>query len=206
MQRRRWFGPGRLAVVTVGMLASLLAAVGAAPARADHVASDVGVAIELFENPFTGGLVTALIDVGQFEGAPLDYTGAVTLTVPVPSGMTFWSVSGAFPLAAGGAPGGPTCAHPAQGGAGSVVCTGAMGADGSPTAEASFVVRTAQDGGSGLQAITDILITNGTISVAAFTPGTTGPVVVTATKANQSLPTSFSFKAVDVAGNVKTCA
>ena len=64
-----------------------------------------------------------------------------------------------------------------------------------------------QDVGSGIQAINVVTIVNGTISTnpSPIPPGTT-PVVVTATKTDQSQPTSFSFNATDVAGNVKLCA
>lgn len=64
---------------------------------------------------------------------------------------------------------------------------------------------TVQDIGSGLQAIRDVQVTNGTVSVAPFTPGTTAPVVVTATKTTQGYPTRWSFYADDVAGNAKLC-
>ncbi len=57
----------------------------------------------------------------------------------------------------------------------------------------------------GLAMITNVSVTNGTVFVPAFTVGTTSPIVVTATKSNQSLPTTWSFQAVDVDGNVKTC-
>ena len=60
---------------------------------------------------------------------------------------------------------------------------------------------TVQDTDSGLQAITDILVTNGTVSVPPFTAGTTSEVIVTAIKATQGTPTTWSFHAIDVAGN-----
>ncbi|MDQ6946458.1 MAG: hypothetical protein M3256_09330, partial [Actinomycetota bacterium] len=63
----------------------------------------------------------------------------------------------------------------------------------------------AQDTGSGLQAIINVQITNGTVNVAPFDVGTTSPVVVTASKTDPNLPTAFSFDAVDVAGNVGRC-
>jgi hypothetical protein len=67
---------------------------------------------------------------------------------------------------------------------------------------------TVQDTGSGLAAITNVKITNGTVATkpSPIPAGTTAPVVVTATKAVQGQPTSWSFDAVDVAGNVKHCA
>jgi hypothetical protein len=65
---------------------------------------------------------------------------------------------------------------------------------------------TAQDTGSGLAAIRNIQVVNGTVSVQPFAPGTTAAVKVTATKVNPSQLTRWSFDAVDVAGNVRHCA
>ncbi len=64
------------------------------------------------------------------------------------------------------------------------------------------------DTGSGLQAITNIRITNGTVvtNPDPIPPGTTAQVVVTAIKAVQGTPTSWSFDAVDMAGNIRHCA
>jgi len=59
---------------------------------------------------------------------------------------------------------------------------------------------------AGLASITQIQITNGTVSVAPFTPGTTGPVVITATKTDQSATTSWDFVATDILGNSQYCA
>lgn len=64
---------------------------------------------------------------------------------------------------------------------------------------------TVQDTGSGLASIYDIQITNGTVSVPAFTSGTTSPVVVTANKTDLSKTTKWSFHAKDVAGNSTFC-
>jgi trimeric autotransporter adhesin len=65
---------------------------------------------------------------------------------------------------------------------------------------------TVQNTAGGLSAITNIAIVNGTVSYPSFAPGTTSPVVVTATKTNQALKTSWSFAATDGAGNVTQCA
>jgi hypothetical protein len=65
---------------------------------------------------------------------------------------------------------------------------------------------TVQDTGVGLKAIQNIQITNGTVSVPPFAPGTTSPVVVTATKTDQSKVTVWSFDAVDMNGNLRHCA
>ncbi len=64
---------------------------------------------------------------------------------------------------------------------------------------------TAQDTGSGLASITVVSVSNGTVNVPPFTPGTTSPVVVTATKTNQSSPTVFNVDVTDVAGNTTHC-
>lgn len=63
-----------------------------------------------------------------------------------------------------------------------------------------------QDAGSGLKAITNVSVTNGVLSYPVFTPGTRSPIIVTAIKTTQGQPTSFSFDAVDMAGNIKHCA
>ncbi len=64
---------------------------------------------------------------------------------------------------------------------------------------------TAQDTGSGIATITVVSISNGTVSVPPFTPGTTSPVVITATKTNPSSPTVFNVDVTDVAGNTTHC-
>ncbi len=64
---------------------------------------------------------------------------------------------------------------------------------------------TAQDTGSGLASITVISISNGTVNVPPFTPGTTSPVVVTATKTDQTKPTVFNVDVTDIAGNTTHC-
>jgi hypothetical protein len=58
---------------------------------------------------------------------------------------------------------------------------------------------------NGLQSIININITNGTVNVPTFTPGTTSPVVVTATKTDPDLGTFWEFDAVDSLGNVHHC-
>ena len=64
---------------------------------------------------------------------------------------------------------------------------------------------TVQDTGSGLAKIYKVKVRNGSVSVPSFTPGTTNPVVVTATKKNQHKKTVWSFYARDEAGNVRYC-
>jgi hypothetical protein len=65
---------------------------------------------------------------------------------------------------------------------------------------------TVQNTGRGLREIRNIQVVNGTVSVAPFTPGTTDAVKVTATKANQTQVTVWSFDAVDMGGNVTHCS
>ena len=65
---------------------------------------------------------------------------------------------------------------------------------------------TVTDTGSGLRTIGNIAVTNGTVAVDPFTVGTTSGVHVTATKSDQTKPTSWSFDATDVAGNKRHCA
>jgi hypothetical protein len=58
----------------------------------------------------------------------------------------------------------------------------------------------------GLNSISGVAITNGTVEVPDFTPGTTGSVVVTAIKAVQGQSTSWSFNVKDQAGKETNCA
>ncbi len=64
---------------------------------------------------------------------------------------------------------------------------------------------TAQDTGSGIATITVVSISNGTVNVPDFTPGTTSPVVITATKTDQTKPTVFNVDVTDVDGNTRHC-
>jgi len=58
---------------------------------------------------------------------------------------------------------------------------------------------------AGLASIGSIQVVNGTVEAAPFTPGTTDPVLVTATKTDQTQPTEWSFVATDVLGNTQLC-
>jgi hypothetical protein len=58
---------------------------------------------------------------------------------------------------------------------------------------------------AGLESVYDIQATNGAVSVPAYTPGTTNPVVITATKSTAGVGTSWSFYASDINGQVKYC-
>jgi hypothetical protein len=58
---------------------------------------------------------------------------------------------------------------------------------------------------AGLASISDVTVVNGTATHAAFTPGTKGPVVVTATKTVQSLGVSGYYKATDTEGRYSFC-
>jgi hypothetical protein len=64
---------------------------------------------------------------------------------------------------------------------------------------------TAQDTGSGLKQINVLEATNSTVDVPSFTAGTTNPVVVTATKIDQSQASRVTLQIIDVANNTTTC-
>lgn len=62
-----------------------------------------------------------------------------------------------------------------------------------------------QDGGSGLASIQVTESTNANTVVPAFSAGTTSPVMVTATKIDQTQRSRVMLKVTDVAGNVTDC-
>jgi hypothetical protein len=62
-----------------------------------------------------------------------------------------------------------------------------------------------QDGGAGLQTIDVTAAGNATVSVPGFLPGSTTPVLIVATKADQSKSSTVALSVTDSAGNVKTC-
>jgi hypothetical protein len=64
---------------------------------------------------------------------------------------------------------------------------------------------TVQDSESGLASIEVMTSTNANTAVPAFAVGTTSPVVVTATKIDQSTGAVVELRATDVAGNVTVC-
>ncbi len=64
---------------------------------------------------------------------------------------------------------------------------------------------TMQDIGSGLNTIQLVSAVNATVDLPPFTPGTTSPVVVTATKVDQSGTSDVAFTVKDMAGNSITC-
>jgi hypothetical protein len=70
-----------------------------------------------------------------------------------------------------------------------------------PPKQQQVTVRSA----AGLASISDITVVNGTVSVAPFTPGTTAPVRLTATKTNQAQRTTWQFVAHDILGNSHFC-
>ncbi len=57
----------------------------------------------------------------------------------------------------------------------------------------------------GLLEITDVTITNGSITLPDFITSTTQPLIVTATKAQQGQTTRFSFNATNTDGTIKHC-
>ncbi|MFZ0390232.1 MAG: T9SS type A sorting domain-containing protein [Calditrichia bacterium] len=64
---------------------------------------------------------------------------------------------------------------------------------------------TVQDGQSGLASINVVKAKNAVVSSPVFSVGTTGPVVVTATKIDNSQGASVVLETIDVAGNSTTC-
>jgi hypothetical protein len=64
---------------------------------------------------------------------------------------------------------------------------------------------TIQDSDGGLQSITVTTAVNSTVVIPPFTVGTKNPVVVTATKTDQTKPSRVALRATDLAGNVKNC-
>ncbi len=121
--------------------------------------------------------------------APATTTTSASTTTTAPSTTTTTTEPSTTTTSTTVAPAGPTC-----------VVTALIA--GPPEQEQVTVTDT----GSGLASITNIEITNGTVSVAPFTPGTTGPVVVTATKTDQTMQTVWSFDATNVAGVTTHCA
>jgi hypothetical protein len=67
------------------------------------------------------------------------------------------------------------------------------------------VQLTAQEPDSGLQSIAVQTAKNATVAVPAFQAGTTSPVVVTATKTDQTASASVTLVVTDVAGQSTTC-
>ena len=65
---------------------------------------------------------------------------------------------------------------------------------------------TVQDVTSGLASIVATAHQNATVSIPPFTVGTTDPVVVTATKIDQSKGSTLRLKVTDVAGQTTLCA
>jgi hypothetical protein len=63
---------------------------------------------------------------------------------------------------------------------------------------------TVQDTGTGLASISVQVADNCTVEIPAFCPGSQDPVLVVATKLNQSRPARVVLKAKDIAGNVTT--
>ncbi len=64
---------------------------------------------------------------------------------------------------------------------------------------------TANDSGTGLASIVPTTAINATVNVPAFTPGTTGLILVTATKTNQAQSAQVALRVTDVAGNFTDC-
>ncbi|HEY3281794.1 MAG TPA: hypothetical protein VGN26_05925 [Armatimonadota bacterium] len=67
------------------------------------------------------------------------------------------------------------------------------------------IIVTLQDTGSGLATITATVLDNVTLSIPLYAPGTTAPVVVTATKIDQTKAAHLALHSTDVAGNATDC-
>jgi hypothetical protein len=68
-----------------------------------------------------------------------------------------------------------------------------------------YVQVTTRDTGSGLKRIAVVTATNDVVSVPAFVVGTTAPVVVIATKQDQTQSATVALQIFDVAGNATSC-
>ncbi len=62
-----------------------------------------------------------------------------------------------------------------------------------------------QDTGSGLAQVQTLTLLNATLTVPPFTPGTTDQIILTATKINQTQPSTVLIEAFDLAGNSVVC-
>ena len=80
------------------------------------------------------------------------------------------------------------------------VAVGVGGARGATRHGKGTMDLTVQDSRAGLASIVELRITNGTIEVPPFAPGTKDPVVLTAKKTDPRKPTSWSFVTIDMNG------
>ena len=81
----------------------------------------------------------------------------------------------------------------------------ALTATGTNASGRKFIQVTTRDSGTGLQSIVVTKATNLDAVVPPFTPGTTGNVVVTATKIDQVKSSQLALRVTDVQGNVTDC-
>jgi CSLREA domain-containing protein len=93
---------------------------------------------------------------------------------------------------------------------------GAVEGSGTATSRTSCVVTATRPGPpaqqdvtvrdtNGIASIAAVHVVNGTVHIPSFPVGTTAPVVLTATKTDQSRPTSWTFQVTDQLGNVWPC-
>lgn len=130
-----------------------------------------------------------------FVYGTLSSSGLVNATIHLSSGQAIeqWSISGAGDGGDGAAPGSILNVPP--------ICRLAGSSSGPP---ASITVHT-EDDESGLGAINILEATNADVDIPPFTPGTNDPVIVKATKIDQSQRSVVQLRVFDVAGNSVTC-
>jgi hypothetical protein len=80
-----------------------------------------------------------------------------------------------------------------------------MTGTGTNSAGQKYIDITARDTGSGLAAVEVTKSANANTAVPAFTVGTTNPLVIRATKIDQSRGSQIALRVTDVAGNVTDC-
>jgi hypothetical protein len=159
----------------------------------------VGSSATLGTNTSFIGNILALTSIAlqtgtSVNGRALARNGAVTLD----TNNVFFSIC----LAGGSGGGGGT------GGGGGPICTVvtnptiAVTGINTPPSGLTQVQITVQDTGSGLASIVPTVLTNSTISIPGFTPGTTTPIVVTATKITAGTDSVVGLKASDLCGYV----
>jgi hypothetical protein len=164
-----------------------------------------------FDVDLTTGLNTTSAAVG-FSFAILDRTLAPLPTVGLADALVFVNVDAENPIVEA-FPGDPT-RGPAGGGppisltapeirvTESLKPSCAITKIGKDASGKKFIELTVQATQSGLASIKVLVAVNSTVSIPSFHLGTFGPVMVTVTEQNQSLPSQVELEIRDVAGNL----